>query len=110
MKVTLIGWPLYIGDVETCYDINCEVTPYDPGRTYGPPEKCYPPEGGEVEIESVCKDGVEIPYEDWEKIGLYSAEARRIEDAALEKADKLAEESEGRAEDAYDAKRDSSLD
>lgn len=24
-------------------------TPYDPGRTYGPPENCYPPEGGELE-------------------------------------------------------------
>ena len=26
------------------------VTPYDPGRTSGPPEDCYPPEGGEAEI------------------------------------------------------------
>ena len=24
-------------------------TSYDPGRTSGPPEDCYPPEGGEIE-------------------------------------------------------------
>lgn len=28
-------------------------TPYDPGVTSGPPEACYPPEGGEVEIADV---------------------------------------------------------
>jgi len=26
-------------------------TPFDPGRTSGPPEHCYPPEGGEIEWE-----------------------------------------------------------
>jgi len=25
------------------------ITPYDVGRSSGPPEDCYPPEGGEVE-------------------------------------------------------------
>ena len=24
-------------------------TSYDPGRIHGPPEDCYPPEGGEIE-------------------------------------------------------------
>lgn len=28
-------------------------SPYDPGVSSGPPEACYPPEGGEVEIEEV---------------------------------------------------------
>lgn len=28
-------------------------TPYDSGRTSGPPEDRYPPEGGEVEIDEV---------------------------------------------------------
>lgn len=35
------------------YLVKAEVSPYDPGRTSGPPEKCYPPEGGEVEAKTV---------------------------------------------------------
>ena len=31
---------------------NVDLTPYDPGVTSGPPERCYPPEGGETEINS----------------------------------------------------------
>ena len=34
-------------------EVAVDVTPYDPGRAWGPPESCYPPEGGEVEILSV---------------------------------------------------------
>ena len=34
-------------------EVAVDVTPYDPGRTWGPPESCYPPEGGEVEVLSV---------------------------------------------------------
>ena len=34
-------------------------TPYDPGQTWGPPEVCYPPEGGEVEVELVRVRGSE---------------------------------------------------
>ena len=33
-------------------------TPYDPGVTSGPPEACYPPEGGDVEIEAVWLIGL----------------------------------------------------
>jgi hypothetical protein len=32
------------------------ITPYDPGISYGPPERCYPPEGGDVEIVAVTDD------------------------------------------------------
>ena len=28
--------------------VRWEFSPYDPGRTYGPVEACYPPEGGEL--------------------------------------------------------------
>jgi hypothetical protein len=38
---------------ETQYVADCEVSPYDPGRTSGPPEDCYPPEGGDVTIGEV---------------------------------------------------------
>jgi hypothetical protein len=110
VKLTLTDWPLYVGDIETLYDINCEVTPYDPGVTNRAPEHCYPPEGGTVEIESVFLGGLEIPYEHWDRIGLDKKERERIGDAAWEKADELAAADEGLAEDAYDAKRDHSLD
>jgi len=39
-------------------DIEIEVTNYyggDPGRTYGPPELCYPPEPAEIEFEISCE-------------------------------------------------------
>lgn len=39
--------------VELEFVIEADVSPYDPGRTCGPPESCYPPEGGEVEIAEI---------------------------------------------------------
>ena len=47
----------------------------DPGRTYGPPEDCYPPEG-EIEILSITCNGE--PFIAAEK------EAERIEQLAYE--------------------------
>ena len=40
----------HLGELFTL-DIEVEftATPYDPGQSYGPPESCYPPEGGEIE-------------------------------------------------------------
>lgn len=34
----------------------------DPGRLYGPPEDCYPPES-ELEITEVCVDGEPVDYD-----------------------------------------------
>lgn len=44
---------LEYGSKSVEYLVKAEVSPYDPGRTSGPPEKCYPPEGGEVEQKEV---------------------------------------------------------
>lgn len=41
----------YIGDVE--FEVEFSSTPYVPAKISGPPEHCYPAEGGEVEIESI---------------------------------------------------------
>lgn len=42
-----------------------KVSPYDAGCCSGPPESCYPPEGGEVEIDSVKIDGKTWEEKDW---------------------------------------------
>lgn len=39
--------------LELTFTIEADVSKYNPGRTYGPPELCYPPEGGEVDITGV---------------------------------------------------------
>ena len=44
---------LALDDPEMELLVEGNATPYDPGVTSGPPERCYPPEGGEVEIENV---------------------------------------------------------
>ena len=44
---------LALDDPEMELLVEGNATPYDPGVTSGPPECCYPPEGGEVEIENV---------------------------------------------------------
>ena len=49
-----------------------KVSPYDAGCCSGPPESCYPPEGGEVEIDSVKIDGKVWPESQWPK-GLANA-------------------------------------
>jgi hypothetical protein len=66
---------------ETIYTIECSLTPYDPGKTSGPPEDCYPPEGGECEILKVSLDGREI--KDWETLKL---DEEAIAEKAWEKA------------------------
>jgi hypothetical protein len=55
--------------------IKGHVSAYDPGKTYGPPDRCYPPEGGEVEVHSVLHNG-----ESWEGV-LTREEESDIEEA-----------------------------
>lgn len=48
---------------------NATVSPHDPGRTYGPPDLCYPPEGGEVEFTRIMLgDVMEVSEEALEKL------------------------------------------
>ena len=48
----------YIGDVE--FEVEFSSTPYVPAKISGPLENCYPAEGGEVEIESICIGEFEV--------------------------------------------------
>ena len=38
-------------------EITGHVSAYVPAKTWGPPENCYPAEGGEAEIEVILHDG-----------------------------------------------------
>jgi hypothetical protein len=40
--------------------VSCRVHPGDPGRTYGEPSDCYPPEPAEVDIVSATLGGVAV--------------------------------------------------
>jgi hypothetical protein len=53
MPVSKFSITLALDDPEMELLVEGNATPYDPGVTSGPPECCYPPEGGEVEIENV---------------------------------------------------------
>lgn len=36
--------------------VTADISAYDPGKLYGPPETCYPAEGGTAELVSVIDD------------------------------------------------------
>lgn len=69
------------------YEIEAEVSDYDPGRAWGRPENCYPPEGGEVEITSVKKHGVVVDTDEFWK-GLSEAEQTRLDRALFNAVDR----------------------
>lgn len=53
--------------VEYNLEAECEVEPFIPGRFHGPPEKCYPDEGGRAYIDGsimvVDEDGNREPWD-----------------------------------------------
>jgi hypothetical protein len=54
MTTTYIVEQVTDGYVRTAtFEIEFTTSPYDPGNTCGPPENCYPPEGGEIEDRDV---------------------------------------------------------
>lgn len=74
------------GEEEVILTIRGNVSPYVPAKTWGPPENCYPAEGGEAEIEVVLLNGKPWDGE------LTDEERERAEEALQEKA----------ADDGYD--------
>lgn len=80
---------------------NVRFTPYTPARTWGPPEDCYPEEGGEIEfdaLEANGKDAFFLLDSDW---------APNINEAAYEAAEEYMKEMEDEASiAAYESRRD----
>jgi hypothetical protein len=60
----------YTYEHECGYEIDYDCTPGDPGRASGPPERCYPPEPGEIDGPDVCPHceeeiDVDVVYDKW---------------------------------------------
>lgn len=49
------------------FEVEFDGLPFVPAKCYGPPEDCYPAEGGEAEILGICLNGVEVSdvLSDW---------------------------------------------
>ncbi len=70
------------GEEDILYTFVYDVEPYDPGKTSGPPENCYPPEGGFATVYEVRgPDGVEIKEALWESLGI---DIKKIEELIYE--------------------------
>lgn len=74
---------------ERFFHVDFSCTPYDPGRSSGPPELCYPPEGGEVEVkwaDEMLEDGRRLPVKWGDVIDIYAKflDGRRVEDGQFE--------------------------
>lgn len=64
------------GEDEIELSVEYSLTPYDPGCNWGPPEHCYPPEGGDVAEMEITLDG--------ERFEVTDDEATKIEAHILE--------------------------
>lgn len=69
-------------------------SPGSPGKTYGPPEDCYPPEGPEVEVEAVFRSDDKTETDISSKLS---------KETMQHLEDQCAEAGEEAANDAYEA-------
>ena len=75
-----------IDGIEHVVEVEAYCSPYDPGRISGPPEHCYPPEGGECEEIKITDSETGHEFSD-EELG---DELGRL----MEKSEELAPEKE----------------
>lgn len=96
------------GDDDELFTFVYDFEPYDPGKTYGPPEKCYPPEGGYATIYEIRDSkGVVIPEAEWVARGFDKKTIEKLEEAAyLEHCEDERDRYDAAMEDRSDAARD----
>jgi hypothetical protein len=51
------------------FDVSANVNPYHPAKLSGPPEDCYPAEGGDCDDWQLFRDGKPISNDEFEKMG-----------------------------------------
>jgi hypothetical protein len=68
--------------------------PADPGRTYGPPERCYPPQPAEVEFEVLDERGRPDPALEAQ---MDDADTRAVEQEAIAAMEEQAQVDRDRA-------------
>ncbi len=79
--------------------------PGDPGKTYGRPEDCYPPEPAEVEIENISFRSIDIPLSKFSE-----DELGELNDLCADAAiDQIRADYEMQAEDEYYRRMDHRL-
>lgn len=86
-------------------EVEVSFTPGTPGRLYGPPEDCYPPEGPEVEVLSArftdTGESVELTNHEYDLL------AEKIEaNAESAYADAMEAREEARAEARWESRHD----
>lgn len=87
--------------------VECEVHPGNPGKSYGPPEFCYPSEPAEVEITKVTVDGDD---HDGAEIDCGLIKLADIEDDAIMAAgDQAMDDYDAAADARYDRMKDDRL-
>lgn len=58
--MSTLAWTVQRGGDEIDVEVLYTLEPYYPARIYGPPEDCYPAEGGDVEELAAYLDGKEF--------------------------------------------------
>jgi hypothetical protein len=72
---------VYCPNEECEAEILVDYYPGDPGCTYGPPERCYPPEGAYLEAPEACPScGEKITSKDEDRWILHIEENKRWDD------------------------------
>lgn len=68
------------GDDEFPLEVDYDITPFFPAKTSGPPELCYPAEGGEVERVEAWHEGerFELTTEELSKLERYIQETHEF--------------------------------
>lgn len=110
--VVTVLWNRFLGDRDVEYRVVARYSPGLPGKTFGPPEDCYPPEQSEVE----CLEVFEIdPVGRTQKridMGAFLESLTKEQDAELQEhllfgaEDFGTDQESAAADDAYDRMRE----